>query len=444
MNWSETDSKRSVMATAKKRRLTSSEPEPDADNRDNTAFEGVQFLCELGARRSSERAALLAFFRKAGGLAWYRSDGWGADTGGPTCGKCSRHHGEPWFGVRVDSDGLVIALDLHGNNLSGKLIELVPELLRLPQLRELDLSANSLTGPMPPALLQMTQLRRFKCGRNQLSGAFSPEFSEKLELFDCAGNSFTRFWRGESRVNFESRNTINTFVLRNKDQPLSCLSSAAKTASNVVAAAFNQDGSEFQRLWTVTNIYSAIPKASCTAIIEAAEAWAAANSGWTTTRHGVYNSTTDIPVGRSEALLALVNRAIERTIFPAMAYAFGFLCSELWMQDCFVAKYDMGGQRSLRPHLDGSDLSFVCALNLDFEGGGTLFHLPEGRDVLVRQRGLGDVWMFCGQHLHSGVSITSGQRYILAGLVKVHTHNVARRKVVRRIRQGFKHSKRKT
>ena len=400
-------------------------PEPEEEAYSD--HEGVEFLYALRAAQADEHAALAAFFRKGNGEGWARSGGWPGGCVG------SLH------GVRVDADGHVVSLDLRENNVAGRFLELVPELRRLPRLERLVLTGNALTGPMPASLLSMPSLASLHVGANQLTGALSPEFLDKLDSFEWEGNDFTAFWRGNSSLDCD--HVTDSVCLRIERAPASSSSSGGEEP-----AALTQE--EDLRLWTVFNIQSAVPAASCTAMIEAAETYAAAaskaaggalKSGWTTSRHGVYYSTTDIPVGRSKALLALVNRSVQDTIFPAMADAFGFLTRELWMQDCFVARYDMAGQRSLRPHLDGSDLSFVCALNLDFEGGGTLFHMPEGHEnVLVRQRGLGDTWMFSGRHWHSGVSIEAGTRYILAGLVKIHTHDPARLSAVRRIRQGFK------
>ena len=470
---------------AKRLKAGSAEEEAYSDH------EGVEFLFELRAALADERAALAAVFRKGHGAGWARGgwdadknhiihcsqgyntslsratnvlanvsaeeDGHGAHGGGAEKGATVAN----WYGVRVDADGHVVSLDLCENGLAGRFLELTPELRRLPRLARLDLTGNALTGPLPAGLLSMPALRTLHVAANRLTGALSPEFADKLDSFECGGNGFTAFWRGHSALGRREYVT-ETFSLLPKSyqqqHPASLLlsssssssssSSAATAAAAAAAVAPVELPREDPRLWTVSNIRNALPAASCTAMIEAAEACAAAaakaaggapGSGWTTSRHGVYNSTTDIPVGLSAALLALVNQAAKEVLFPAMARAFGFLTSELWMQDCFVARYDMAGQRSLRPHLDGSDLSFVCALNQDFEGGGTLFLLPEGHeDVLVRQRGIGDIWMFCGQHWHSGVSITSGTRYILAGLVRIHTHDPGKQNAVRRIRRGFK------
>jgi predicted 2-oxoglutarate/Fe(II)-dependent dioxygenase YbiX len=104
-----------------------------------------------------------------------------------------------------------------------------------------------------------------------------------------------------------------------------------------------------------------------------------------------------------------------------MATLFGFDTHELGVEDMFVAKYDMNGQRELMEHRDGSELSFVLVLNDEYLGGGTMFRNPkDNKSVLVRPDSVGDCVMFCGRHLHSGVQITSGVRYILTGFVRVY------------------------
>ena len=75
----------------------------------------------------------------------------------------------------------------------------------------------------------------------------------------------------------------------------------------------------------------------------------------------------------SPELLDICNQALESSLLPTMAKIFGFHISELGIEDMFVAKYDMKGQKELREHRDGSELSFVLALNgsnNEYEGGG--------------------------------------------------------------------------
>ena len=43
------------------------------------------------------------------------------------------------------------------------------------------------------------------------------------------------------------------------------------------------------------------------------------------------------------------------------------------INEIFVAKYSPNGQNKLSEHEDGSELSFVMALNDEYTGGGTYF-----------------------------------------------------------------------
>ena len=89
------------------------------------------------------------------------------------------------------------------------------------------------------------------------------------------------------------------------------------------------------------------------------------------------------------------------------------LSYQLILDDCFVAKYDPDGQPSFEAHEDSSDWSFVIVLNDNFEGGGTRFESLPGKPVY--QPPAGCAIGFNGQNRHSGLSVTQGVRYILAG-----------------------------
>ena len=79
----------------------------------------------------------------------------------------------------------------------------------------------------------------------------------------------------------------------------------------------------------------------------------------------------------------------------------------------------MKGQKSLNYHNDGSEFSFIIALNEDFTGGGT--HFKEKNKLI--KLGIGDCVIFCGLNKHKGVEITSGVRYILTGFVHLKEKN---------------------
>ena len=73
----------------------------------------------------------------------------------------------------------------------------------------------------------------------------------------------------------------------------------------------------------------------------------------------------------------------------------------------------MDGQRKLKYHADGTEFSFIVALNDQFEGGGTTFKHNQKKIQLQ----IGDTLLFSGNNEHKGNEITFGTRYILAGFL---------------------------
>ena len=153
---------------------------------------------------------------------------------------------------------------------------------------------------------------------------------------------------------------------------------------------------------------------TCAEIIKDSEAHAL-TVGWETKRHDNY-PTTDIDTANIPTLVYPVHNIVYRKIIPKMAKAFDLNPLKLGIGEVFVAKYEAerGKQRSLAAHTDGSDFSFVVALNDGFEGGGTKFVKSKRVERPVVGSGVG----FCGQSRHQGLAVTSGTRYILAGFLK--------------------------
>jgi hypothetical protein len=112
--------------------------------------------------------------------------------------------------------------------------------------------------------------------------------------------------------------------------------------------------------------------------------------------------------------LSLVER-----IYPMLRAQFGMYLpdpSKLRLADGFVVKYDaLGGQKELKPHRDGSVVSFNIALNpaSEYEGGGTWFASLDDA-VRIEQ---GQVVSHASGLLHGGHGITTGKRYIMVGFV---------------------------
>ena len=148
------------------------------------------------------RGALLNIYKAMGGPGWKRSDNW--ETDAPL--------GE-WYGVSTDAVGNVIELDLPANRLTGSIppeivaletLEVlklhvnsisgpVRELEHLEHLQVLVLSANPLTGSIPPELGNLQNLRRLSLTRNQLTGSIPPELGNLKNLRDLelSENQFT-------------------------------------------------------------------------------------------------------------------------------------------------------------------------------------------------------------------------------------------------------------
>jgi hypothetical protein len=151
--------------------------------------------------------------------------------------------------------------------------------------------------------------------------------------------------------------------------------------------------------------------------VDEAEA-VAARINWTTNRHGNF-PTTDIPIAQLPSTLAFLQVALEERVYPALRNQFGSFLpdpSKLRVADGFVVKYDAAaGQKELKPHRDGSLLSFNIALNpsTEYEGGGTWF-ASLGQAIKLEQ---GHMVSHASGLLHGGQGITAGTRYILVSFV---------------------------
>lgn len=155
----------------------------------------------------------------------------------------------------------------------------------------------------------------------------------------------------------------------------------------------------------------------CQAIINEAEG-IASQTEWTKNRHGNY-PTTDLPLVELPETLKFLRVALVERIYPMLKAQYHMFlpdANNLRLADGFVVKYDAeGGQRELKPHRDGSVLSFNIALNpaTEFEGGGTWFSSIDDA-VKIDQ---GEIVTHSSGLLHGGHGITSGKRYILVGFV---------------------------
>ena len=116
----------------------------------------------------SEREILTQVYHATAGTGWTENENWLSD----------RPLGE-WHGVMTGNDGRVIGLNLSANGLSGPI---PPELGNLSSLTGLDLSANGLSGPIPPGLGNLSSLAGLDLSANDLSGPIPPELGNLANL----------------------------------------------------------------------------------------------------------------------------------------------------------------------------------------------------------------------------------------------------------------------
>ena len=107
-------------------------------------LEGIERRDESDALcNESDWKVLKSLFERAGGSGWTNADGW---VSGPAL--------DEWHGVRADSLGQVVALDLEGNGLSGRLPARLGSLARMTELR---IGGNTaLSGRLPLSLASLS------------------------------------------------------------------------------------------------------------------------------------------------------------------------------------------------------------------------------------------------------------------------------------------------
>lgn len=131
------------------------------------------------APHAADRTALAALYNSTDGPNWRDNANWLTDR--PL---------DAWHGVTTDDDGRVTGLDLHGNELRGRI---PPELGGLSGLMVLRLSDNRLSGHIPPELGSLSDLRHLFLDGNELDGRIPPELGRlsNLVILHLGANGIT-------------------------------------------------------------------------------------------------------------------------------------------------------------------------------------------------------------------------------------------------------------
>lgn len=344
---------------------------------------------KLSVSRSPQMDALKTIYASLGGPEWTRQDNW----------LFNDHECCEWQGITFKGDNVKM-LELSQNNLRGRLDDpkLVDAFVKLgPTLEQLWISENAITGNLPAVFANESvfpHLSILDVGSNQLRGSLHPAFAKRKTPFsylDTSDNQLTSYYRYNSSDDDHGEDT-NSVV--------------------------GDGGPTSSPLPHVHVAPSLLTKPQCTELVDLAIRHTEANGGWTMDRHKSYQ-TTDVDIAICGGkILDMCNDHLRTTILPLMARLFEFSLVDLAIEDLFLAKYaaDKGQQRMLPKHTDDSELSFVITLNDGFKGGGTRFI---DDDITVAPN-CGAGVFFCGNRLHSGVEVVEGERYILAGFVRVY------------------------
>jgi hypothetical protein len=137
--------------------------------------------------------------------------------------------------------------------------------------------------------------------------------------------------------------------------------------------------------------------------------------GFEIDRHQNY-PTTDKQIGPDWELFPTLYNLFHTKIKQIFAEMFDIIdINDVNVTEMFFVKYrhEPNSQISLDPHKDGSEMSFVIALNNEYEGGGTNFIVTD-RHVKLKK---GECVFFTGKQYHEGISISDGTRYILTGFI---------------------------
>ncbi len=153
---------------------------------------------------------------------------------------------------------------------------------------------------------------------------------------------------------------------------------------------------------------------TCDEIINESEEYSKLH-GWSKDRHDDY-PTTDNEITKKWSFYQFLTEKIKKELYPYYESFYKIDSSKLKIDDLFAVKYDgdnKNSQKLLKEHEDGSEFSFIIALNDDYSGGGTRF-VKNNKIIKLKK---GDIVIFSGQTTHEGLKVTKGLRYILTGFL---------------------------
>jgi len=105
---------------------------------------------------------------------------------------------------------------------------------------------------------------------------------------------------------------------------------------------------------------------------------------------------------------------VEEIIKPLVYTKFQFTTKQVLI--AFVVKYSTDGQKELKPHHDNSSYTINVCLNDEYEGGGCRF---VRQNKIVNNKKIGYCTLHPGKltHLHEGLTVTSGLRYVFISFI---------------------------
>lgn len=149
----------------------------------------------------------------------------------------------------------------------------------------------------------------------------------------------------------------------------------------------------------------------CKKFIENGEKYAKIHT-WLTERHNNY-PTTDNEITNKWSEYKTLENLVKGRIGDEIARLYKINKKHIIINEFFIVKYDVNGQKHLKYHEDDSEFSFIIGLNENYGGGGTKFK-KSGNTVKL---GVGECLIFSGQNRHKGNSVTKGTRYIVTGFL---------------------------